>query len=177
MRLDPKHFNLFLGVCAVITAIAIFLFTILYVSNQQETFREEIENTELSEWNMYHFASDDSISIGQFKGSPVIIHFWSTWSEMSMEINEELHQIEQNTDDIVVIAAAARDGDELVKEYMSSVPYNFVFVNGTTLYQEMMVPGLPSQLYVNRDGEIVDHLVGDDPENREQKIQSLLGRY
>jgi len=177
MRLDPKYFNLFLVVCAIITAIAIFLFTILYVSNQQETFRQKIENTELDEWKMYNFASGDSISTDQFKGSPVIIHFWSTWSDMSMEINEELHQLEQDTDDIVVIAAAARDGDEMVKEYMNSVPYNFVFVNGTKLYQSLMVPGLPSQLYVNRDGKIVDHLVGDDPEKREQKIQSLLGRY
>ncbi|CAN5249408.1 hypothetical protein BH23BAC3_BH23BAC3_03360 [soil metagenome] len=177
MRLDPKHFNLFLGICAAITAIAIFLFTVLYVSNQQETFREEIGNIELSEWKMFHFASGDSISTDQFKGSPVIIHFWSTWSDMSMKINEELHQLEQNTDDIVVIAAAARDGDKLVKEYMNSVPYNFVFVNGTKLYQSLMVPGLPSQLYVNRDGDIVDHLVGDDPGKREQKIQSLLGRY
>ncbi len=177
MRLDPKYFNLFLGVCAIVTIVVIFLSTILYVSNQQETFREKIENAELSEWKMFHYASGDSITTDQFKGSSVIIHFWSTWSDMSMEINEELHQLEQNRDDIVVIAAAARDGDELVKEYMSSVPYNFVFVNGTPLYQEMMVPGLPSQLYVDRDGEIVDHLVGDDPEKREQKIQSLLGRY
>lgn len=176
MRLDPRYFNLFLGICAVITAIAIFLFTVLYVSGQQETFREEIGKVNLGEWKMYHYASGDSISTDQYKGRSVIIHFWSTWSDMSMNINEELYELEKNTDEIVVIAAAARDGDELVKEYMNSVPYNFVFVNGTALYQEMMVPGLPSQLYLNREGAIVDHLVGDDPEKREQKIQSLLGR-
>jgi len=174
MRLDPKYFNHFLGGCAVVTVLLIFFFTVLYVSSQQETLREEIERTDLNEWKMYHYSSGDSLSFDQFKGSPLIIHFWSTWSDMSMSINDELHVRKQNSPDLIIVAAATRDGEEQVKNYINSVPYDFVFVNGTPLYQDLMVPGLPSQLYVNRNGEIVDHLVGNDAEKRDQKIQSLM---
>jgi hypothetical protein len=174
MRLDPKYFNHFLGGCAVVTVFVIFFFTVLYVSGQQETLREEIEKADLNDWKLYHYTTGDSLSISQFSGRPVIIHFWSTWSDMSMSINDELQERKLESDDLVVIAAAARDGEEQVKEYINSVPYDFVYVNGTALYQGLMVPGLPSQLYVNRDGEIVDHLVGNDPEKRDQKIQSLM---
>lgn len=173
MRLDPKHFNLFLVLCAAFTVVVIFFSTVLYVSNQQKTFREEIEKTDLNEWKMFHYTSGDTLSIEQFEGDPILIHFWSTWSEMSMSVNESLHDLQQRPNEIMIIAAAARDGDELVKQYIESVPYNFVFVDGTSLYQDLMVPGMPSQLFVNRDGDIVDHLVGNDPEELENKIQAL----
>lgn len=174
MRLDPKHFNVFLGICAVITAVVIFFGTVLYVSNQQKTFKQEIDKTDLNEWKMIQYANGDTLSMNQFEGEPVVILFWSTWSEMSMSVNESLHNLKQEENHFVVIAAATRDGDELVKEYIDSVPYDFIFVNGTSLYHDLMVPGLPSQLFLNRKGEIVDHLVGNDSEKRKQKIQSLL---
>jgi len=176
MRLDPKYFNHFLGGCAVVSVFVIFIFTVLYVSGQQETLREEIERADLDEWKLYHYTTGDSLSPGQFRGSPAIIHFWATWSDMSMTINEELHERQQESADLVIIAAAARDGEVQVMDYINSVPYDFIFVNGTALYQGLMVPGLPSQLFVSREGEIVDHLVGNDPEKRGRKIQSLMGR-
>ncbi|REL33615.1 TlpA family protein disulfide reductase [Rhodohalobacter sp. SW132] len=174
MRLDPKYFNLFLVVCAAITALVIVFSTVRYVSNQQETFREEIREADLSSWNLYRYTEQDSVTVEQFSGSPVVVHFWSTWSGMSMEVNQVLSGEKQNRPELIIVAAASRDGDEQVLEYIDGVNYDFVFVNGTSVYQDLMVPGMPSLLFINRKGEIVDHLVGKDTDEMVRKIEQLL---
>lgn len=176
MRLDPKYFNLFLVVCAAITILVIIFSTLRYASNQKETFREEIGNAELSSWNLYHYESGDSLTVADFKGSPVIIHFWSTWSDLSMELNKEMHQLKMNSPELIVIAAAARDARELVEEHISRVNNDFVYLDGTPLYQDLMVPGLPSQLFVDREGKIVDQNVGKNTEAIRRKANQLLNR-
>ncbi len=173
MRIDPKYFNLFLAICAAVTLVIIIVSTIYYASKQQETFRQEISKADLSQWSFYNYSSGDSLSFDQFRGRPVVIHFWATWSDMSMDLNETLSRLKSEQPDIVILAAAARDGEEQVKEYMRDQSHDFVYVHGTELYQGLKVPGVPSQLFVGQNGEIRDHLVGNDPEEMEQKLRQL----
>lgn len=174
MRLDPKYFNLFLVVCGFLTLIVIVFGTIRYVSNQQETFKENLDATDLSEHHFMEYASDDSLSITEFSGDPVVIHFWSTWSGRSKEINEVLREFKSDNEDLVVIAAAARDGEELIVEYMNDHSFPFYFVNGTDIYLDLLVPGLPSQIMIDRSGEVVDTQVGADSEQLLQKLEALV---
>lgn len=174
MRLDPKYFNLFLVVCGALTLIVIVFGTIRYVSNQQETFQENLDATDLSEHYFMEYSSDDSLSISQFSGEPVVIHFWSTWSGKSMEINENLQEFKSDNEELVVIAAAARDGEELIIEYMDEHSLAFHFVNGTDIYLDLLVPGLPSQILINRSGKIIDTQVGADSEQLLQKLEELV---
>lgn len=174
MRLDPKHFNLFLVVCGMLTLVVIVFGTIKYVSNQQETFKENLAETDLSEHYFMEYASDDSLSITEFSGEPVVIHFWSTWSGKSIEINEVLREFKSENDELVVIAAAARDGEELILEYIDDHSLPFYFVNGTDIYLDLLVPGLPSQIMIDRNGEVVDTQVGADIEQLLQKLEALI---
>lgn len=174
MRLDTKYFNRFLLICAVITAVVIVLTTLQYDSNRQETFREEISGADLAEWTLYHYASGDSLSLDRYEGAPAVIHFWSTWSDLSMELNDLFGQIKTENPELVIVAAAARDADELVDEYRIEHSYTFEYVNGTPLYQDLMVPGIPAQLFVNADGEIVGQNVGKDVEAIRREVQNLL---
>lgn len=176
MRLDQKYFAPFLLVCAALTAIVIVIGSLNYASNQRETFREKIEDSDLSDWKFYQYESGDSLSISQFKGSPAIIHFWSTWSDLSMELNGLMGELKKVYPELVVIAAASRDAPELVEHHMDGTQYDFVYLDGTPLYQELMVPGLPSQLYINRSGVIVDQNVGKDNEMIRKKTRQLLNR-
>lgn len=176
MRLDQKYFVPFLLICAALTAIVIVLSSLNYASNQRETFREEIEQTNISEWKLYHYTSGDSLSLSQFEGSPVIVHFWSTWSDLSLDLNSEMHQLKSEFPTLIIAAAASRDAENLVEEHIQSTNFDFVYVDGTPLYQELMVPGLPSQLFVNHRGVIVDQNVGKDVEAIRTKAMKLLNR-
>lgn len=171
MRLDPKYFNLFLVICAVVTAFAIVFGTFSYISNQRDIFKSEIKNTDLSDWNFKQYSAPDSLSIDQFKGTPIVILFWSTWSDKSKEINQKIQN--DYNDRPVIIAAAVRDGDQQVLDYMEANNYSFKYIDGTSFYHDLKVPGVPSQLFINSDGEIVDQHVGQDMEQLDQKIRQL----
>lgn len=174
MRLDQKYFIPFLLICAALTALVIIVSSLNYASNQRETFREEVGDTNLSDWNLYDYASGDSLSISQFEGSPVIIHFWSTWSDLSMELNSVMAQLKEESPELIIVAAASRDATNLVEEHIQTTSYDFTYLDGTPLYQDLMVPGLPSQLFVNRRGDIVDEHVGKDVDEIRAKARQLL---
>lgn len=176
MKLDQKYFIPFLLISALLTGIIIVVSSLNYASNQRETFREEIDETDLSEWKLYHYTSGDSISISRFNGSPVVIHFWSTWSDLSMELNDVMSELKTEYPELIIVAAASRDASELVKEHIAGTDYNFFYLDGTPLYQELMVPGLPSQLFINREGNIVDQNVGKDSVAIRNKTRELLNR-
>lgn len=176
MRLDQKYFIPFLLICAVLTAIVIFVSSLNYASNQRETFREEINETDLGSWKFYHYASGDSLSISQFEGSPVVLHFWSTWSDLSMELNSMMNDLKAEYPELIIVAAASRDAPELVEQHIAGTDFDFFYLDGTPLYQELMVPGLPSQLFINRNGIIVDQNVGKDKAAIREKTQQLLNR-
>jgi hypothetical protein len=76
--------------------------------------------------------------------------------------------------DIIIVAAAARDASQLVEEHIQTTKFDFVYLNGTPLYQDLKVPGLPSQLFVNRSGIIVDQHVGKDAEVIRAKAKQLM---
>lgn len=176
MRLDQKFFVPFLLICAALTATVIFLSSLNYVSNQHERFIEEIEETDMGEWKFYHYESGDSVSFSQFEGAPVVVHFWSTWSDLSLELNSTMNTLQSELSDLVVVAAASRDAENLVKEHIQSSEFEFVYLDGTPLYQELMVPGLPSQLFIDRSGRIVDEHVGKDVEAIRSKARQLVNR-
>ena len=176
MRLEQKYFVPFLLVCALLTAIVIVITSLNYASNQRETFREEVSETDLTGWKLYQYETGDSLSLAQFEGAPLIIHFWSTWSELSIELNDEMSRLKSEFPDLVILAAASRDAEEKVQEYLNRTDYGFVFADGTSLYQELKVPGLPSQLFVNRQLSIVDQNVGRDPEAIREKAKRLIER-
>jgi len=174
MRLEQKYFIPFLLICAAITAIVIVITSLNYASNQRETFREEVTETDLSNWEFYHYVSDDSVSVSQFEGSPVVVHFWSTWSDLSLELNSLMRDLKADYPELIIIAAASRDAPRLVEQHIAGTDFDFYYLDGTELYQELMVPGLPSQLFINRNGVIVDQHVGKDVEAIREKTRQLF---
>lgn len=176
MRLDPKYFNLFLFVCAALTAIVIIISTFHYASKQQETFKEELEDADLTEWNFRQYTKEDSLSIDELLGSPAVIHFWSTWSDLSLELHEAFQDFKREHPELIILAAASRDADKKVMEHIEQTSYDFIYIDGTPLYQDLMVPGLPSQIFVNREGRIQSQNVGKDTRAIKRKVDELLNR-
>lgn len=175
MRLDPKHFNAFIIICAVLTMLVIIYSTIRYSQKQVLGFQENIAGVQLDTLSFRSFMEPDSLFMNDFKGQPVIIHFWSTWSEKSHEVNRFLEEFASDHPELTVIAAAVRDADELILGYIQKENFNFNFVDGTGLFQIVYVPGVPAQILVDRKGQLFTTQIGDDTESLQQKLTELLG--
>jgi len=174
MRLDPKYFNLFIAVCAVITLIVIVYGTISYVSQQEEEFEAGLIMIEPGEIDMAYIMNSDSLSAGDLAGKPVIIQFWATWSGKSTSMHGTLESYMIENENLAVVAAAVRDDNQKVRGYISDNDYPFVYTDGTDLYHRVKAPGVPSFIFIDSKGGVSGYLVGNDESALQKKTESLL---
>ncbi|MEX2368552.1 MAG: TlpA disulfide reductase family protein [Balneolaceae bacterium] len=174
MRLDPKYFNLFLACCAAVTIAVILYGTIRYHQKQEDTFRENIESFDLHSLSLSYVADSDSVRVHDFQGAPLIIDFWSTWSDKSRDVHTTLAEAAGNYSGLKILAASVRDDEELVLDYIHRHGYPFIYVEGTEFYHQMQVPGIPSLIFIDRSGTYVDLQVGNDPEQLNLNIEALV---
>ena len=174
MRLDPKYFNLFIGICALLTLIVIIYGTINYSNKQATEFRENLEAVRMDTLSFSRFGSDQVLELADLQGEPVIIQFWSTWSGKSISVNRFLENYKGENPSLRVIGAIVRDADEKVSEYLAENNHGFIIVEGTGFFQELLIPGVPSQILVSRSGTLFDSQIGDDIDALREKLDSLL---
>jgi thiol-disulfide isomerase/thioredoxin len=176
MKLDPKYFNLFIGICALLTVMVIVYGTINYTQKQATEFRDTIAAVQTDTLSFAGYADTDSLNLRDLQGDPVVIQFWSTWSGRSFAVNDFLDSYQNEQPSLRVIAAVVRDGEEQVLDYINEHNYRFHYVNGTPFFQELLVPGVPSQILIDRNGNLFDTQVGDDLEALREKLDRLMNR-
>jgi len=174
MRIHPKYFNVFIGIIAGISIFAIFYSTIRYSQNQVRNFEENITEIRLDTLVFKSFTSPDSLRFSNIATEPVIIHFWSTWSSKSKQVNEFLNRYKTTNPNITVIAAVVRDDDDMVRDYIQKHSFSFYFVEGTELYHKLMVPGMPAQILISSGNKLHNTHIGDDTRTLESRLTELL---
>lgn len=174
MRIDPKHFHKFVAICAAVTIIAILFSTIRYSQKQTTDFQNRIQEVDFRNLSFYSYSDQDSMSIVHIDNRPVIIHFWSTWSGKSQQINQFLQEYSDQNNELYVIAASVRDDRGLILDYIERNHFPFHFVEGTEFYQTVFVPGMPTQILLNRDGSLHSTHIGDDIESLRNLLKQLL---
>lgn len=174
MRLDPKYFNRFIAICAALTVIAIVWGTISYSQSQKEEFRENLDEVNFADVVFKSYSEADSVSVHDKKGGPVIIQFWSTWSGKSMHVNSFLHDFQQSSPELFVYAASVKDAEELIRDYIDEQIYDFHYVEGTEFFQDLLVPGVPASILIDKDGNLFDSQVGDDIESLKSTLQKMI---
>jgi len=174
MRIDPKYFNRFIAVCAVITAIVIVYSTIRYFDRQVSDFEQNASEIRTDTLSFRSFSGQDSLRLNQVPPSPTIIHFWSTCSDKSLLVGKFLKSYKKEETELNIIAAAVRDGDKKILEFIEKQQADFHFVEGTDLYQTLLAPGLPTQLFLDSSRTIVDTHVGDDTTEIRHKLERLF---
>lgn len=175
MRLDPKYFNLFILVLAFLTVMVIIYGTISYTQNQARDFRETVLEVPLDTlaFDTYEYG-DEIVQLTELSGSPVVIQFWSTWSGKSLAVNAFLNEYKESHPELIVLAAAVRDDESLIIGHIQKEGRDFIYVEGTPFFQDLLVPGVPSQIFIDKEGKLFDTQVGDDINSLERKLDRLV---
>lgn len=162
MRLDPKYFNVIVGTAGAIAIVLIGIFTISYFSGQQSEFKEKVgDGSEFREMNFETIGDqNDKVSVADYAGQPVLVDFWATWSQRSQLPHEKLAELQREHPNLVIISALVKDDHDAIAPYREEHDLDFIFVEGTDVYQEYLVPGIPAYLFFDSNGEIVDVVVG-----------------
>lgn len=176
MRIDPKYFNLFLGICAVLAAGLIAFFTLSNRSMEKENFRERMFGQDsLQKVNWAAVQTADTIRITDFRGQFVVLDFWANWSDGSAESHKKLVSIKNEfSDTLQVIAAAVGLQKDEVESYIQKHKFPFHFVAGSQHFSGFRVPGLPAQLIYNPEGQLETVSLGYPDDSQYDSLRALI---
>ena len=169
MKLKQKYFIPFMGIGAVITMIFIVYASFDFKSEQEENFRNNTNEFEslLTDSHPY-MSSSDSLRLSDLKGKRVIVLFWASWSERSAEIMVEF-DILANNKGYQVVGAVVKDATETAELMIPN--HNFLYIDGTKMFNDLKVPGIPSYIVLDEEGNVLNSFVGYQKGAVEQVIQ------
>ena len=174
MRIDQKYYNRFIGICAAITAVIIVYSTIRYYQRQVTDFEKNVSTVRADTLSFRSLTDRDSLFVGDLPNRPAVIHFWSEWSDKSMDVGDFLRSYVNNRNELIVIAATVDDNEKSTQSFISEFPESFYLVQGADLYETIRVPGMPTQIFIDRQKQIFDTHVGNDTTEIRNRLDQLL---
>lgn len=158
MKLDNRFFNRVILIATLFSIVLITWFTIKDSKKSHQDFITQWMGS--SEWNNSYIrllGSNDSTRIANLP-KPLIIYFWSGWSDLSINGLNELSTVKSDT--ITIIAALVKDTEEAESRLDSVILSKVHLSYGTYIYFNRKVTAVPSYVYINKNGVISDIQIG-----------------
>jgi hypothetical protein len=170
MAQDLTLFNRVLFGIGVLALGLIAIFSMRYAENQRNTVMEYVAADSLIHKRWFqNLDGTDSLQLSAYQGRDVILVFWASWSEKSLDVLRRLDSLKlQRGDSLTIVAAAVKDNGAEARAYINSMEHDFNYVDGTIHYLDLRLPGVPSAIRFNRNSKPVQILVG---ESQLSKIQ------
>ncbi len=118
------------------------------------------------------------LSLRNFKGKPVLVHYWATWCEPCKVDIARIRELQEKYQRDIVVVGIALDGDKLsLQRFLQSKPLNWpqLYEPGGLdgrLAEELGVLTLPTMLLLDKAGVVVErNLMVTDLEN---SLKSIL---
>lgn len=157
MRIDPGYFNQFMVVLAVFCLLAIALASFLHIGKREDRFLGRLENYP-GEKFVFTTARGDTIRASSERTT--VILFWSTWSDRSIRELTNLYQWHDENPDYEIIAAFVKDSPEYALIYDRKGKDYFTLADGTGVYQDLRIPGIPAAIVLSPADEVIMTQVG-----------------
>jgi len=126
----------------------------------------------------------NQVSLDQFKGSPIILDFWATWCPPCRMSIPELIKIQEEYRDkgLVVIGLSLDDPSQAsnayLKEFQKEYKINYLILRANRRvladYFGYENPAIPTMFFVDREGRIVEKIVGFRPNAVKMVLAELL---
>ncbi|MDZ7680565.1 MAG: TlpA disulfide reductase family protein [Fodinibius sp.] len=176
MRIDPKYFNVFLVIVAVIAAVLIAVFTMSNRSAEKSAFKERMfQQDSLQTLPWPNVESADSLRISDFQGDVVVLDFWASWSDASLQSHRQLAELKnQYPDTLQVLAASVSLQKAEVSQYIKQHQFPFHFVAGSRYFSDLKIPGLPAQLIYRPDGELQHVFLGYPGPSQYDSLRAMI---
>ncbi len=157
----------------VLTAIAVF-----YITGFNRKSTADLQNQTFN----YSFSVKDMngniVPFDTYKGKVVFLNMWATWCgpcRAEMPSIQKLHDKTKSEDVVFVMLSRDDDREEAkVKNYIKRNNFSFpvVMLSGN-ITPQLNVPSIPTTFIINKEGKIVNQIVGSTNYNTE-KYRKLL---
>ena len=110
-----------------------------------------------------------TISLSDYQGKPVILHFWATWCPYCKKLQPKLVALEQKYQESgikIVSISFNEDEGTLPQDEIEARGYDFITaVNGEPVVKLYGVRGTPTTFFINRQGKAVYKSTSSDINN------------
>lgn len=123
-------------------------------------------------------------SLSEYKGKVVLLNFWATWCEPCKSELPSLNNIYATLKDkgFVVLGVSVDTSEKTVRNFIMDEKIVFPVLldkDKDVYFDQYAIMGLPTSFLINRDGIIVEKIIGekkwDSPDMRD-KVLRLLNR-
>ncbi len=109
------------------------------------------------------------ISLSDYQGKPVILHFWATWCPYCKKLQPKLVELEQRYQESgikIVSISFNEDEGALPQDEIQARGYDFITaVNGEPVVKLYGVRGTPTTFFINRQGKVIYKSTSSDINN------------
>jgi len=102
---------------------------------------------------------DETITLSELRGQPVIVNFWGTWcGPCRREMPDLQNKFEAYEEDgLIILGLAVRDTVEDVRDFQKEFGLTFTLAldEGEVITEQYAIPGQPSTFILDRNGVIV----------------------
>lgn len=106
--------------------------------------------------------SGEEVSLSDYRGKIVLINFWATWCKFCDIEMPDLNDINNDNEDVVVLAVDVMEELPKVKKYIEKGGYDFEVVLDTegSISQDYLVSSFPTTYAVDKDGILIGGVPG-----------------
>lgn len=119
-------------------------------------------------WQL-HTQNGENISLSDYQGTPVILHFWATWCPYCKKLQPKLVELEEKyqKSGIKLIAISFNEDDDArPQDEINARGYHFITaVNGESVAMLYGVRGTPTTFFINRQGKAIYKSTSSDINN------------
>ncbi len=123
-----------------------------------------------------------TISLSDYQGKPVILHFWATWCSYCKKLQPKLVELEKKyqRSGIKIVAISFIEDDGAIPQYeINKRGYNFITaIKGELVADQYGVRGTPTTFFINRQGQTIYKSTNSDVNNPKLSlaVQEIIKR-
>ena len=105
-----------------------------------------------------------SVSLGDFRGKPVLLNFWASWCgpcRYEMPFIQEIYE-EWSDKGLIILTVNLQENPSQVKEFVESFGFSFPVLLATNRKVPLAynIRGIPATFFIDKDGIIQDIKIG-----------------
>lgn len=158
-----KTFN----IIAIVAVVAVLI--VLFTQKQKVTEQPSVDSPASVQKAVDFIAKDiagKEVKLSDYRGKVVLIDVWATWCGYCVQEMPDLVALQRdalkNNTPLQLIGFSVDEDRSKVKPFASEYKMNYPVVYGdeTMLREFGSIPGLPTKFIIDKDGKVVDKLVG-----------------
>lgn len=104
----------------------------------------------------------EEVSLEDYRGKIVLLNFWATWCKFCDAEMPDLQKLDQENDDLVVLAVDVMEKKEIVEKYIEEGKYEFQVVLDPKgdIAKTYLVSSFPTSYFIDENGILLGGVPG-----------------